>query len=88
MVEKPIRRLPRPLAGPSPEWVPRLGGFVVDTSADEDVTGEVRGWDGEEVTLCVPGEEELRYTRRYREATMKEALPVKTALLNLRRRAW
>ncbi|MCC3768769.1 hypothetical protein, partial [Streptomyces sp. UNOC14_S4] len=68
-----------------PKWIPALGEFAVDTSTCTPVTGEVRGWDGEEVILRVPGEEKPRRTKHFRRAKVSEELSAKNALANRRR---
>ncbi|MCC3767113.1 hypothetical protein [Streptomyces sp. UNOC14_S4] len=69
-----------------PEWVPDLGDIAVDASSGAPVAGEVCGWDGEELILCVPGEETRRNTTLFRRATVQEELSVKNAFANRRRR--
>ncbi|RLU85029.1 hypothetical protein CTZ27_27200 [Streptomyces griseocarneus] len=74
--------------GEAPKWAPRLDDFAADTSVGRPVVGQVIGWDGAEVILRVPGEDELRHSATFRQATVAEEVSVKNAFLNRRGRAW
>ncbi|RLV10375.1 hypothetical protein CTZ27_03975 [Streptomyces griseocarneus] len=74
--------------GETPKRAPRLDDFAADTSTGKPVAGQVIGWDGAEVILRVPGEDEPRHSSTFRQATVAEEVSVKNALLNHRRRAW
>ncbi|RLV09994.1 hypothetical protein CTZ27_01725 [Streptomyces griseocarneus] len=74
----------RHVQGRSPAWAPGLDEFAVDLSNDASVAGQVVGWDGAEVILRVPGEDQLRHTSTFRQANVLEELSVKNSLLNRR----
>ncbi|RLV08990.1 hypothetical protein CTZ27_09740 [Streptomyces griseocarneus] len=78
----------RHMQGEAPAWVPGLGDFAVDTSVGDGHAGEVIGWDGEEVILRLPDDEEPRRTTGFRPATQSEALSAKLAFRNRQGKMW